>query len=330
MSKNSNADKTHLTQTEISFHQFETLNQKRAEKVLKGNDVLIPVLRIIEGENKGEHYLLSHDESTIGRGSDCTFSFKDPKMSRTHAQIVIEKKSSEREQFIVTIVDLKSRNGVWVNLEKITHKIELKNGDTIKIGSLTLGFYLKFSEEIDLENYLFKLATRDSMTGLLTKAFFDSSLEFEFRRSQRYLRPFSFVIMDLDHFKKVNDSYGHLVGDIVLKEVGKILMQQLRFEDTAIRYGGEEFAIILPETKTEAAFVVLERIKKNIQEHLFTTDKGKSFHVTASFGLCQFNPQIKSCKELVTKADEALYEAKNSGRNKICHYQIKSEKASAA
>lgn len=317
----SKKDHTMLTQTEISFNRFEELSFNRSDKVLKGEDTLIPVLRVIEGANKGEHYILSKDQSIIGRDRKCTFYFKDPKMSRKHAQFTVEKRSNERKENIVKIVDLESRNGVWVNEVKIATPVEILNGDTVKIGGLLFGFYLKFVEEIDLENYLFKLATKDITTGLLTKSFFESSLEFEFRRCQRYKRPMTFVIMDLDHFKKVNDTYGHPIGDLVLKEVGGILTKQLRFEDTAIRYGGEEFAIILPETNSLDAIAVLERIRNNIQEHHFRNADNEKFHVTASFGLAEFSNDFPDTKSLVDSADKSLYQAKNTGRNKIC--QIK-------
>jgi len=310
-------DKTSLWEkTEASFKLFEGLSDKRLRGVIEdGQKYLVPVLRVIGGPLMGEHYTLSRELNVIGRDSSCQITLKDPKLSRKHCQISILTKGDQIKDFTIEVEDLESRNGLLVNDKKVKGKVILRAGDQIRLGTNLFGLYLKYPEEIELETYLFKLATRDPTTGLLTKSFFESNLEFEFKRAARYRRPLSFVLMDIDHFKNVNDSYGHQIGDEVLKKVGELIHAEVRFEDTAIRYGGEEMAIILPETKGDDAFKLTERIRKRLEGLNFKLGN-QAFKVTASFGIAELSSKILLPSLLVETADKALYEAKRSGRNR--------------
>jgi len=302
-----------LEKTEVSLRIFDDLSRTRIGKKIEGKESdLIPVLRVISGPMIGEYFTLSSNSYSIGRDANCQITIKDPKISRKHCQINFLQSDSKKD---IVINDLNSRNGILLNNTKVKKSAKLNSGDKLKIGSNTFGFYLKFPEEVELENYLFKLATRDSTTGLVTKAFFNSSLEFEFKRSQRYKRPMTFVIMDIDHFKNINDSYGHQMGDHVLAELGKLILRELRFEDTGIRYGGEEFAMILPETAEKDAFVLIERIRKKLEKITFKCQE-EIFRVTASFGISELKEYITTTKHLIKTADKAMYHAKNTGRNK--------------
>ena len=214
----------------------------------------------------------------------------------------------------MVVEDLGSRNGLLVNNHHIEEPTLLHNGDILKIGSNTFGFYLKFKEEVQLEKYLHKLATKDPMTGLMSRSFFESTMDFEFKRSVRYQRPMTFVLMDIDHFKRVNDTYGHQVGDMVLEKVGKLICEELRGEDIGIRFGGEEFALILPETKEGGAYPVIERIRQRLEKTKFKI-KDITFKVTASFGVAEVRKGMTTTQTLINKADKALYEAKAKGRN---------------
>lgn len=162
------------------------------------------------------------------------------------------------------------------------------------------------------------LANTDSLTGLYNNRYFYESLGRELKRSARYGHLLSLVMIDIDHFKKYNDSFGHLQGDIALKEIARTLINNLRSSDIAARYGGEEMVIILPETSKEGAVDAAQRIKRDIQEHPFPGSRGKEVRITVSLGVSIYPDDADSVKELIRKADQALYQAKREGRNRVC------------
>jgi two-component system cell cycle response regulator len=162
-----------------------------------------------------------------------------------------------------------------------------------------------------------KMATKDELTGLYNRRYFLEIFEREVERARRYENKLIFCIIDLDHFKTVNEAYNHLAGDMVLAEIGKILSRGIRLSDLACRFGGEEFAILLPSTDIEEASLVCERLRKVIGEHRFEY-KSSPFKVTVSVGVAMFNRHgDHSPVNLLEKADQALYQAKNSGGNKV-------------
>lgn len=154
----------------------------------------------------------------------------------------------------------------------------------------------------------------DSLTGLNNRRYFDEIILKENERSERYSHPTSLIMLDLDHFKEVNDNFGHQTGDMVLKNLGKILRDEVRLSDTACRYGGEEFTVILPETRLDEARAIAERIRKAIaRQELFTPNNRVKFNVTTSIGVA--STEQNDTLDLVECADQALYQAKKSGRN---------------
>ncbi|MDQ7094615.1 diguanylate cyclase [Desulfosporosinus sp. PR] len=167
-----------------------------------------------------------------------------------------------------------------------------------------------------IEEELNRLATTDSLTGIFNRRQFLSLGEQEISKAHRYRRPVSLIIYDVDHFKAVNDTYGHQTGDIVLKEITKAVNQQLRSSDIVGRIGGEEFAIILPETQISEALLVAERIRAAI-ENLLVEFNGITLHITASFGVTDQPENDCSLDKMFNRADGALYEAKERGRNCI-------------
>ncbi|MFZ2960821.1 MAG: diguanylate cyclase [Candidatus Ozemobacteraceae bacterium] len=164
---------------------------------------------------------------------------------------------------------------------------------------------------------LFNLATIDGLTGLIVHRHFQAKLEEEFRRARRYEKPLSFIMTDIDHFKKFNDTYGHQIGDLVLREVAKCVRAAIRDTDIAARYGGEEFAIILPETDEEGASLFAERLRQKVESSIFASAQG-DLKVTISLGLSSIpvNPP-ETAQEMIKLADEAMYEAKHTGRNRV-------------
>ncbi|HNW34516.1 MAG TPA: diguanylate cyclase, partial [Candidatus Ozemobacteraceae bacterium] len=164
---------------------------------------------------------------------------------------------------------------------------------------------------------LFNLATIDGLTGLIVRRHFQSRMEEEFRRAKRYEKPLSFIMTDIDHFKKFNDTWGHQTGDMVLREVAKIVRCTIRDTDVAARYGGEEFCVILPETDLEGGRLFAERLRQKVETSAFPGPKG-DLSVTISLGLSSLPYNYADTTvEMMKIADEALYEAKDAGRNRV-------------
>jgi len=165
-----------------------------------------------------------------------------------------------------------------------------------------------------------QLAITDGLTNLYNRRYFYMVLENEIERARRYASPLSLVMMDIDHFKRVNDKYGHLAGDDVLEAMAGLCKGLLRQADEMFRYGGEEFTILLPETNAELAMNVAERIRRTIAETVFNTDK-EQVKISVSMGVTQFDPSYASPGDFIETADKALYEAKQAGRNCVKVYQ---------
>lgn len=175
-------------------------------------------------------------------------------------------------------------------------------------------------EVIKQINYIYTrtkyLSITDELTGLSNRRCFDNTLEKEFQRALRYNNKLTLVMFDIDHFKTVNDTYGHPCGDYILKEVANAALQTFRKTDTVFRFGGEEFVVILTETDIKQSEIPLERFRKTI-ETLDLTYQNQQINITVSIGACQLDQSIGNKEEFLQKADNALYDAKNSGRNKV-------------
>jgi diguanylate cyclase (GGDEF)-like protein len=167
--------------------------------------------------------------------------------------------------------------------------------------------------------YFEHLSNTDGLTELYNHRYFQSILNIEVERERRYKRPLSLLMIDIDNFKSCNDTHGHLIGDVVLQQVGALVKKSTRGCDYVARYGGEEFAVILPETPKQEALVVAERIRASIAEHLFTTTTGTSIgNITVTIGLASFPEDAQEKRELIDRADKGLYQGKTSGKNRIC------------
>lgn len=162
-----------------------------------------------------------------------------------------------------------------------------------------------------------KLAITDELTGIYNRRKFNEISFREFIRAKRNKTPLSIIIMDLDHFKTINDTYGHATGDDVLKTVAKSISASLRSLDIFARYGGEEFIICLPETSIIAAQKVAERIRLCINERVFHDEQNNVFKISLSLGVAQIKEFSETIEDAIRDADKALYEAKNLGRNKV-------------
>jgi diguanylate cyclase (GGDEF)-like protein len=161
------------------------------------------------------------------------------------------------------------------------------------------------------------LANTDELTGLANRRHFMESLQREIERARRYNSALSLVLLDLDHFKRVNDTHGHAAGDDVLRETASILREVCRDVDEAARIGGEELALLLPETNAAGARVMAERVRRRIEQTALASPAGAAYEVTASFGVASLDEEIDTPDRLLQASDAALYRAKEAGRNRV-------------
>lgn len=164
---------------------------------------------------------------------------------------------------------------------------------------------------------LYAMAVTDGLTGLYVRRYFDLRLDEEFEQAKRYGRTFAILLFDIDHFKKFNDSYGHQTGDMVLKQFAELLTENTRRSDICCRYGGEEMAVILPETGLNEASMLANKLCARIRSHSFTGTEHQALSVTASIGVAGYGTGWAGPSQLVEAADQALYEAKRLGRNRV-------------
>lgn len=162
-----------------------------------------------------------------------------------------------------------------------------------------------------------QISATDPLTGLYNRRHFEDNLEREFLRAKRYGNNLSFAIIDVDYFKKINDTYGHSCGDYVLKEIASIIAATFRKTDLIFRYGGEEFTVIITETAVQNALIPLERLRQSIEKHNFIYDGKTLDQITVSIGLTEISEECSTVHKLFENADKALYKAKENGRNQI-------------
>lgn len=269
-------------------------------------------LIIIRGSPQGHRFFITQSEMIIGRDPSADISLSDQNISRKHARIV-------RVGDTVTMTDLGSSNGSLINDKKAEPQvpITLAKEDMIKLGNYILKFLPAGGIEAFYLGNLASAAHTDPMTKIYNKGFLTEALEAEFKRAKALHSEFSVLFFDLDHFKKINDTYGHDAGDYVLKEVTSLVRTgHIRPKDIFGRYGGEEFVILLGNTNATNAGLIAERIRAAIEAHPFIYD-GKRLPVTASLGVAELRTDIDSATTLLKAADKALYHAKQNGRNKV-------------
>lgn len=266
-------------------------------------------LVIIRGPSIGEKFSLSKERMVIGRKKEAEIWIEDGSVSRHHAEIFIL-----GNDFILH--DSGSKNGTYCNDEKITEKI-LQEGDILRVGDVVLKFLGPNSIEQGYHSKISDQAQRDGLTGLFNKQMFQTSLERILARCSDLHEPLSLLMLDIDHFKRINDTWGHPAGDYVLKEFAGLTARQIRPTDFLARWGGEEFALILPHTRVKEGEIVAERIRNQSAAHRFVFD-GHSFPVTVSIGLTEWTDTLETPAALLARADKALYQAKQNGRNRVC------------
>ena len=285
-----------------------------------------PALVFLRGELLAVPIPLERDEVLLGRALEADVRVNDPKASRLHARIRTER-DPESGETRYRVTDLGSTNGTLLNGEPIT-EATLEDGDKLVIGEHLMRFDMLDEIDREFQRQIHRLLVHDELTGLLTSKSFFSELRREAARAVAESRPFCVLMMDLDYFKEVNDTYGHLTGSQTLEEIGGVITRALRAGDVAARFGGEEFAAFLLDADIAQGIVAAERVRTAVEAHPFTTTRhsgtasGEStHHITISIGVAAFPDDARDPIELVEMADSALYRAKRNGRNRVCAYR---------
>ncbi len=258
----------------------------------------------------GEVLALTEKSYVAGRNAQCDLWLDGEGVSRKHAQF-------DRDPKGYTITDLKSANGTYVNGERV-EKHPLADGDLVQVGPLvSFRYTVTDAQHEKTMRQLYEASVRDALTGAHNREYLGERLRSELAYAMRHRTELAVLLLDLDHFKKVNDTYGHPAGDAVLMAVSSAIKSRLRAEDVLARYGGEEFVVILRAGNIGEARVASERIRETI-EALPIVFEGHRIPVTASIGCAtiscagQFAPEA-----MIAVADRRLYAAKNAGRNRV-------------
>jgi diguanylate cyclase (GGDEF)-like protein len=267
-------------------------------------------LIVLAGASVGEMYKIAKESTIIGRGTQADIHIVDDGISRRHAEIAHKGNR-------IVVRDLGSTNGTFINGDRITEHT-LQDGDKIQVGSTTI-LKFTFHDSLDetFQRQMYESALRDGLTKIFNKKYFLDRLESEFAYAARHKTPLSLVMFDVDHFKKINDTHGHLAGDFVLTTLANLVSTTIRQEDVFARYGGEEFAVICRGVDLVGATAFGERIRRMVAAQLYLY-QDIDIKVTVSVGVAALpDVGMRECLELIGAADEALYQAKRGGRNRV-------------
>lgn len=266
-------------------------------------------LTCLTGTLSGQLFKVTKGHLVIGRSPHVELRLDDDGISRNHARIRSETNRA-------WIEDMESRNGTFVNGNRITAPIELHDGDKIQVGRGTV-LRFGFQDALDetFHENLLSSALRDGLTKLFNKRYLMDRLDSELKFALRHETSLSLLLLDIDHFKKVNDTHGHLAGDAVLSNFAQVLSRAVRNEDVVARFGGEEFAIILRSIGIESAVQMAERLRRLVEATHAVATSGL-LKATVSIGVAGLpSSVVRTPDQLVEAADKALYQAKADGRN---------------
>lgn len=273
-----------------------------------GSDCLV-IIYSSDKRQFGKRYVLGDEPLSIGRGQENRIVLDNDSVSRRHCRI-------EKRGATYWLVDLDSTNGTYVNDDQVS-EYAMRRGDQIKIGDTIVKFLSGSDLEAQYHETIYNMTIVDGLTQVNNKRYIMETLEREIPRARRHDRPLSVVMLDIDHFKNVNDNFGHLAGDYVLKELATLVKSRLRPDDVLGRYGGEEFLAALPETPLAGAASIAEDLRKRVEERRFLFE-GENIPVTMSLGCSELDGNM-DVSGLIKAADEKLYEAKRGGRNRTCY-----------
>jgi two-component system, cell cycle response regulator len=270
-----------------------------------------PSLTVLTGTSAGSVHKLTTGTHIIGRTENSELRITDDGISRQHAKV-------KCDGDLIFVEDMGSRNGTYVNGRMIKDATPLHDGDKIQVGRTTvIRFALHDELDESFHDNLLSSALRDPLTKLFNKRYLMDRLDSELKFAQRHETAVSILMLDLDHFKRVNDSYGHLAGDAVLLHLANVLVKAVRNEDVVARFGGEEMVIILRSISLELAVTLGERLRKTVERQVIKHND-KSIEATVSIGVAGFpSTRAETVEQLIEAADKALYRAKHAGRNTV-------------
>ena len=269
-------------------------------------------ITVLGGPGTGGLAAMSGSSLVVGRGDECDLCIDDPGLSRRHVQVV-------RHGAEQVIEDLGSRNGTFVDGALLAGPRLVHDGARVNIGRgtvLRIGLHDALEEEA--QRRLYESAVRDSLTRLYNRRYLDERLHAEVAYAVRHHSPLSLLLIDVDHFKRVNDTLGHLAGDAVLRLTAAVLVRMVRAEDLVARWGGEEFMVVARGTGLRNAHIFADRMRRSIEQMAIPWE-GATHHVTVSIGVAAVDEATTRVEPslLIAAADAALYSAKRTGRNRV-------------
>lgn len=286
------------------------------KSILEYEDERQAFLIVLSGANIGKNHRLTEGLNGIGRSRKCEVVLEEDGVSRRHAEIEITSDGT------ALLADCGSTNGTYVDGRRLKagERAALTDGARLMLGgSMVLRYSLQDQLDEKFQQKLYESAVRDGLTGAYNKGYILDRLDQEFSYSERHKTPLSLVVFDLDLFKRVNDTHGHDVGDIVLREVSKTILEAIRPEDVFARYGGEEFVLLMRESTLAHAMRTAERLRKAIEDLEIEVGAMEPLKITSSLGVASTDGGWhKNGRRLFVQADRNLYRAKQSGRNEVC------------
>ena len=294
-----------MSEEKTTVHAIhELLGQKKQAKAY------LIVISAKTNAEVGKMVSLDRSQCVLGRSTDAEFQIDDDGISRRHAKIQLAEDNRYEVQ------DLGSTNGTFVNGKRVSTAM-LQNGDKIQIGThVVLKFSLQDEVEENYQRSIYESVTRDGLTQTFNKKYFLDTLNKEFAYCLRHRVPLSLIMFDVDHFKKINDTSGHQMGDFVLTQISKRVTTTIRTEDLLARYGGEEFTILMRESDQSQAFTCAERCRRAVSNTPYK-QSGVEVRATISLGIATLlDTDMVESEELVAAADKCLYQAKKNGRDR--------------
>ena len=285
--------------------------QRPSQEIVPPKLLQRTVIKVLTGLEAGRVHLVVTDELIVGRQSTCDLRIDDSSLSRQHCRI-------HKSNGVFFVEDLGSRNGTQVNGVRIKAPVRLEDGALIQLAAGTI---IMFSHQEDLEvqaeQRLYASAVLDPLTGLHNRRHLDARLKSEFAFANRHGTPLSVLLIDIDHFKKINDTYGHAGGDAALRQLADRLQRAVRIEDIVARYGGEEFAVVARGIEGAGAMLLAERIRENVAKiQVAHEDTIISFTISVGVTTMSRERVFDSVASVLKAADDGLYKAKETGRNR--------------
>lgn len=268
-------------------------------------------LTVLNGSAAGLVIPVDDQKTVIGRGSECNARILDQGLSRKHGAFY-------RRQGDLFFRDLESTNGSFMEQNPVSGEVRVENGARLQLGRTLIRAHLRSPKEVEAVQKLYESSVRDPLTGLYNRRHLDERIASEFAYAVRHRTALSCLVLDIDHFKKVNDTWGHAAGDAVLKAFAEFIQSAVRTEDVVGRYGGEEIVVLLRGVGAQGAEILSHRMRAGV-EAMVTNYDSHEIKITTSIGVASWEPTnpFPDAQALFNTADECVYRAKHAGRNLV-------------